>query len=66
MTYRERIQELIRDTWKVYDTAGGLRDFASTEEKEAYNNFRGSVNNAVQGLIKLDNALSKIRATTKC
>lgn len=62
MTYREEIQELIRQLWLSYDKGGYLRDCAAPDEKEAWNSFRGGVHDTVMHIIKLDNRLPPGRA----
>lgn len=63
MTYREEIQQLIRELWTIYDKSSRLRDIASPEEKEHWNRFRGRMHNAVSPLSDLDDGLSDNRAT---
>jgi hypothetical protein len=40
-SYYEMVTDIIADLDRVYDRVGGLRDSASQEEKEIYNNTRG-------------------------
>ena len=62
MTYREKIQELIQRINGIYEECEGLRDFATLEEKDAWNKTRGIFYDAHKPLQKLDNSLSQQRA----
>lgn len=62
MTYRQKIQELIKKIDSVYDEAEGLRDFATLEEKQYWNEIRKIFYSASAPLSKLDNSLSSSRA----
>lgn len=65
MTYREKIQELIKRIDSVYDDAEWLRDMATEEEKDYWNKTRGIFYEAGAPLRKLDNSLSQSRANCK-
>lgn len=63
LTYREQIQALIDQMNHIYDAAGNLRDFATEEEKDAWNQVRKVFYSDVQSpLRKLDNSLTQARA----
>lgn len=62
MTYREKIQEMIKIIDTVYDDAEWLRDKATLEEKKYWNEIRGIFYSANAPLKKLDNSLSQNRA----
>lgn len=40
-SYSHMIDDIVKGLDKLYDRVGGLRDAASLEEKEIYNNTRG-------------------------
>jgi len=63
MTYREKIQEMIKKINSIYDDAEGLRDYATPDEKGYWNKLRGTFYDADQPLRQLDNSLSNGRAT---
>jgi hypothetical protein len=65
MTYREAIQIQIAALQKIYDYAEALRDVASEDEKEAWNNARRLLPNVWSPLQKIDNALSAPAAEYK-
>lgn len=56
MTYRENLQELIREIWQAYDKVGGMRDAAF--DQQPFNDARGKLYDAATALSKHDNALS--------
>lgn len=62
MTYREAIQIQIKALQDIYDHAEALRDVATEDEKEAFNNIRRHLPSVWGPLQKIDNALSNIRA----
>ena len=64
MNYREKIQELVARIEAIYDECEGLRDFATDEEKSAWNDTRRIFYDAAQPLRRLDNRLTQQRATT--
>ena len=64
-TYRERIQALIYALGDAYDEAGTLRDYARDDEKAPFNELRGILYSAGNGLQRLDNALSVGRANMR-
>lgn len=63
MTYREAIQQLQDNIEKAYEAAGILRDYASQDEKQAWNETRAATRLAVLSLANLDNKLAYSRAT---
>ena len=65
MTYREKIQELVKKIESIYADAGWLRDLATEEEKKYWNETRKIFYMADIPLNKLDNTLSKERANEK-
>lgn len=65
MTYREKIQELIKSIDSVYDEAEYLRDCATLDEKQYWNEIRKIFYDASSPLNKLDNRLSPERANMK-
>lgn len=65
MNYREAIQIQIKVLQDVYDNAEALRDVATEEEKEAFNNLRRYLPALWQPLQKIDNSLSDKRAAYK-
>lgn len=62
MTYRENIQQQIAILQQVYDTAGGLRDHATLEEKQAWDNVRRLLPAVWGPLQNMDNRMSDARA----
>ncbi|MGQ0829417.1 MAG: hypothetical protein ACT4ON_13595 [Bacteroidota bacterium] len=65
MTYREKIQQMVAAINELYDEAEWLRDIATQEEKQYWNNHRRIFYDAAAPLRKLDNSLSDERASTK-
>jgi len=63
MTYREQLQRLIQVIDLAYDLAGGLRDAATPNEKEAFNLTRGSTSTISSALRRMDNLLDDNRAS---
>lgn len=63
MTYREKLQEIIREIWVAYDQVGAMRD--SGFDKEPYNIARGKLHDAAIALGKHDNKLSDREAQSK-
>lgn len=62
MTYREKIQEMISQINKLYNDAEWLRDLATSEEKEYWNQHRGIFYDAALPLKRLDNSLTEASA----
>ena len=62
MTYREKIQQLIKTIQSIYDDAEWLRDIATEEEKHYWNEVRRIFYSADEPLSKLDNKLSQSRS----
>lgn len=62
MTYRGQIQAIAEQIDLIHDEAGRLRDCATQEEKEAWNELRRLTMEAMQKMNKLDNSLSDGRA----
>lgn len=58
ITYGEAIDELIRLSDVIYDQAGGLRDHATSAEKEYWNRARGQASALRDTFQKLDTSLS--------
>jgi hypothetical protein len=65
MTYRESIQELIRQIHHIYDAAEPLRDCAFRDQQKYWNDVRRIFYDAAQPLRKLDNELTATEATSK-
>lgn len=61
-SYRDALQDLVREIWKAYDKTGGLRDVGIGCEKDLYNKARGKLYEAALAIGELDNLLSKERA----
>lgn len=61
-SYRFLIQSIVADLDKIYDRTGALRDFATNEEKQIFNDTRGALATLLSGWNKLDNSLSEGRA----
>jgi ElaB/YqjD/DUF883 family membrane-anchored ribosome-binding protein len=61
-TYREVIQKQASELDKIFDNAESLRDFATLEEKDSWNQLRNFTSKAMSVLHKLDNKLSQDRA----
>lgn len=61
-TYRFLIQSIVADLDLLYDKAGALRDFATTKEKQIYNDTRGALSTLLSGWNRLDNSLTDARA----
>ena len=62
MTYREKIQQLIKTIQGIYDEAEWLRDIATEEEKPYWNEIRRIFYSADKPLRKLDNKITQGRA----
>jgi hypothetical protein len=62
MTYREKIQQMIKLINSVYDDAEWMRDLATEEEKVYWNEIRKIFYSAGDPLNKLDNRLPAFRA----
>jgi hypothetical protein len=62
MTLREKIQDMVAQLNNIYDDAEWLRDLATEDEKENWNQLRQVVPYASAPLQKLDNSLSDTRA----
>lgn len=62
MTYREKIQNMIDQINQLYEDAEGLRDMATSEEKQYWNDHRRIFYDAAQPLRKLDNILTEVSA----
>lgn len=61
-TYREVIQKQVSDLDKIFDNAESLRDYATMEEKDSWNQLRDFTSKAMSVLHKLDNKLTQDRA----
>lgn len=61
-TYREAVQNVIREIWNAYDKAGGLRDAALESEKDTWNTVRGKLYDAAIALSQMDNRMAPGRA----
>lgn len=61
-TYREAVQNVIREIWTAYDKAGALRDAATDNEKDTWNMVRGKLYEGAVGLVQMDDAMSEGRA----
>lgn len=57
MTYREAVQAQIAALQALYDNAEALRDVATEEEKEAWNNLRRGLPVLWDGLQRIDNRM---------
>jgi len=62
MTYRNKIQDLIKMIDTIYDDAEVLRDIATDDEKSYWNEIRKTFYSAGAPLSKLDNSLNPNRA----
>lgn len=62
MTYRGKIQQLIKTIQSIYDDAEWLRDIASEDEKPYWNEVRRIFYSADEPLRKLDNDIPQSRA----
>lgn len=62
MKYREKIQLIIKLIDNLYDEAENLRDLATEEEKEFWNEHRRIFFSAGTPLRKLDDSLTQERA----
>lgn len=62
LTYREQIQALVDQINHIYEAAGNLRDCASSEEKQYWNETRKIFYDASIPLRKLDNSLTQASA----
>lgn len=65
MTYRDKLQEMIQQLWKIYDEASALRDISDAKDKAFINNFRGGMHNQVSHLTNLDDQLTDPIANQK-
>lgn len=65
MTYREATQSLEKQTWEIYDKVGGIRDHATQDEKDTWNNCRTLLRNAALEMQRLDNRITAGRAKDK-
>ena len=63
ITYREKIQGMIKEIELLYEAAEWLRDMATEEEKKYWNDHRRIFYSADEPLRKLDNSLSDNRAS---
>jgi hypothetical protein len=63
MTYRNKIQDLIKMIDTIYDDAEVLRDIATEDEKIYWNEIRKIFYSAGAPLSKLDNSLNPNRAS---
>lgn len=61
-TYRELIQDIYNRLDKVYDLTGALRDAATENEKEIFNQTRGVLGQLVSQWNRFDNNLPDARA----
>jgi hypothetical protein len=62
-TYRNFIQDIIRDIDKLYDKIGALRDSAASNEKNVYNDSRGTLGAMLTQWRHFDNSLPEDRAS---
>lgn len=62
MTYREKIQDMIKTIETIYDDAEWLRDMATADEKNEWNKLRGIFYDAAAPLKSLDRFLTPERA----
>lgn len=65
MTYRTKIEEMIRTINTLYEDAEWLRDYATEEEKIHWNSLRRILYDADAPLRKLNNSLSISRGSMK-
>ena len=63
MTYRNKIQDLIKMIDTIYDDAEVLRDISTDDEKIYWNEIRKIFYSAGAPLSKLDNSLNPNRAS---
>lgn len=63
MTYREELQNMIRDLQNVYDKANYLRDLSTEEEKIVLNELRRVLPDVWSPMQKLDNSISDARGS---
>lgn len=64
-TYRDFVQDIISDIDKLYDKIGALRDTAVTNEKNVYNDSRGTLGAMLTQWRHFDNSLPDERAALK-
>ncbi len=64
ITYRDAVQSIIADLNNVYDKIGALRDFASSNEKDVYNDARGKLYEVRIAFIHFNDRMSVSRATS--
>ena len=64
-TYRELIQDIYQRLDFVYDLTGALRDAATDDEKDLFNNTRGALSSIVRQWRTFDNQLPEKRADMK-
>jgi hypothetical protein len=63
-TYREAIQSYIEIVEKLYDIAGGLRDFAGNHtEKDCWNRARQQTRDLSDNMRRLDNCLPQAQGS---
>jgi hypothetical protein len=65
VTYREAIQGIQRMFDNIYDYSNGLRDYATDDEKQPWNDLRMFMQGINNGLSRLDNQLNDDRAFMK-
>lgn len=65
MTYRENIQELIRQLAHVYNACEPLRDCAYGDQQKYWNAMRKTLYDAAAPLRKLDNELTQAEAMSE-
>lgn len=61
-TYRNFVQDIIHDIDKLYDRIGALRDSAADNEKNVYNESRGTLGTMLSQWRHFDNSLPDDRA----
>lgn len=65
MTYREKIQLMIRHIDTIHDESEGMRDLATQDEQEFWNELRAILPKAISTLTKLDNSMTQEQANRK-
>lgn len=61
MTYREKIQDMISQLRSVYTDSDWMRDHATQDEKEYWNQFRMAMQGVTLPLQRLDNSITDSR-----
>lgn len=65
MTFRENLQECVEHADKIYCSIGNLRDHATQEQKDVFNDLRKKASEIIQKMNQLDNSLEDWQAQSQ-